>query len=249
MPQLNQIIALVNGAKGRAESDLTAVYHKLQADKLLVGLTRTYQPRDEEDGEFLPPESQRVQLRVKDALTRVAAIQTRLFDLVATQDYSNTDASASVVVDGKVILADVPVTHLLFLEKQLADLQTVVSKVPTLDPAYDWSYSEEADCMVTPPKETIKNKKVFRNHVQAEATKEHPAQVETYTEDVPVGTWTQILHSGAIPESERNAIRDRVRALRDAVVSAREQANTMEVTDTHVGEAIFGYVLNTGAQA
>ena len=248
MPQLNQIIALANGAKGRAESDLTAVYHKLQADKLLVGLTRTYQPRDEENGEPLPPESQRVQLKVAEALTQVAEIQTRLFDLVATQDEANTIARADVVVGDKVVLIGVPVTHLLFLEKQLTDLHTIVSKLPTLDPAYEWSYSEQADCMITPPKESIRTKKVFRNHVQAEATKEHSAQVQTYTEDVPVGTWTQILHSGAIAESERNALRDRVRALRDAVVTARQKANTLEVTDIHVGKPIFDYIL-TGAQA
>jgi hypothetical protein len=29
--------------------------------------------------------------------------------------------------------------------------------------------------------------------VKYDATKEHPAQTELFTKDVPVGTWTQIL--------------------------------------------------------
>ena len=33
-----------------------------------------------------------------------------------------------------------------------------------------------------------------------EATEKHPAQVETYTEDIKVGEWTMVKFSGAIPQ-------------------------------------------------
>jgi len=36
------------------------------------------------------------------------------------------------------LLADVPVTYLLFLEKQLTDLRTFVDKLPVLDPSVVW---------------------------------------------------------------------------------------------------------------
>ena len=246
--QLNQIIALANGTKARAAADLTVVYHMLAKEALLAGRTRHYQPRDE-DGEHLPAESQRVQVRVDDALSEVAAIQTKLFDLIATQDQANTEAKAAVIVDNEVILREVPVTHLLFLEKQLTDLHTVVAKLPTLDPAYEWTYNEAADCMATPPMESLRTKKLYRNHQVAAATKEHPEQVHLYNEDLPVGTWTQVLFSGAIPASKRNAIRDRVRALRDAVVSAREFANTREVEPVKIGKSVFDFVLGVQAQS
>lgn len=242
MTQLNQIIALAAGTKARAESDLTQVYHKLGKDALLAGLERTYRPRDEE-GDRLPPESQRVQLRVRDSLLEVARIQTRLFDVIAIQDDTNRHAVADVIIDGGTILRNVPAVHLLFLEKQLTDLHTVICKLPTLDPAYEWGYNSAANCMSTPPEERIRTQKELRNHRVAPATKEHPEQVQTFTQDIQVGTWTQTLFSGAIPEDEKNAMRDRVRALRDAVISARHVANATEVTSVEEGKAIFDFVL------
>lgn len=41
-----------------------------------------------------------------------------MFDVVATQDFANCQAKADVMVEGRVLIKDAPVTHLLFLEKQ-----------------------------------------------------------------------------------------------------------------------------------
>ena len=144
---------------------------------------------------------------------------TELFDIVATQDQANCIARANVTVDNVAVLKDVPVTTLLFLEKQLVDMHTFVEKLPTLDPGESWSYNPDVDHYASEPYQTSKTKKVMKNHVKAEATKEHPAQVETYTEDVIVGYWTTVKFSGAIPAKEKNEILDRVRKLQEAVKS------------------------------
>jgi len=248
MTQLNQIIALAAGTKARAESDLTQVYHKLGKDVLLAGREKTYRPKDEE-GDRHPPDSQRVQLKVADAMSEVARIQARLFDVIATQDQTNLEAVADVIVGDVHILSNVPAVHLLFLEKQLTDLHTVICKLPTLDPAYEWTYNAAAGCWSTPPTDTVRTQKVLGNHQMAPATKEHPEQVQTFTKDVQVGTWTQTLFSGAIPEDEKNAMRDRVRALRDAVISARHVANTTEVTPVEEGKSIFDFVLGVQTES
>src|SRR5581483_8802586 len=109
----------------------------------------------------------------------------------------------------------VPVTYLLFLEKQLVDLHTFVEKLPTLDPAKQWKFDNASDTWATEPVQTVKTKKVPRNHVKAEATDRHPAQVEVYHEDVLTGRWTTTEFSGAIPATERNALLDRVKKLQD----------------------------------
>jgi hypothetical protein len=85
---------------------------------------------------------------------------------------------------------------------------------------------------------------VPKTHVKYEATKEHPAQVEMYMEDVWVGTWTIVKSSGAIPAATRNAMLERVRKLLDAVKAAREEANGIEVKPQKVGAAILGYVFD-----
>ena len=95
---------------------------------------------------------------------------------------------------------------------------------------------------VSEPYQTSKTKKIMKNHVKAEATKEHPAQVETYTEDVVVGYWTTLKFSGAVPAKERNEMLDRVKKLQEAVKCAREEANGMEVESKKIGGAVLQYI-------
>lgn len=246
MAQVNQIIAVANGKKSRAQSGLGEIHHKLQHHELLTGISRTYQPRDD-DGEKLPSESKRVQYRVIDAITDATAIMGGVFDIVGTLDLANCTANADVVVDGDTILANVPVTHLLFLEKQLVDLHTFVSKLPTLDPAFKWVWNRESDTYSTEPVTTVRTKKVVRNHVLSEATKEHPAQVQTYHEDMVIGDWTKTDFSGAIPESSRKHMVNRVRQLQDAVKFAREKANSAEVVDLRTGKPVFEFIFGDTA--
>lgn len=242
MGKLNQVIAVLGGKKKAAAEALTVAYHKIQKGALFDGLSRTYQPKDEE-GERFPPETKTVQVTVADLVREVRAALTEAVDLVATQDRANTQAVADVRVEGSVVLGKVPVTHLLYLEKQLTDLETFVGKLPTLDPSETWVADEASGYWATRPSETVKTKKVPKAFVRYEATKEHPAQVETFHEDVVTGHWKTVKFSGAIPVPERSAILDRVRQLREAVVKAREEANGMEVLPVSTeGKAIFDFV-------
>src|SRR5437763_5612156 len=221
MPKLNQIIAIQAGKKSQAKESLTEAYHQLKKPELLSGLVRTYQPRDE-GGEPQPDERKLVQVKVNELITRVMRDLTEMFDVVATQDWANSQARADVVVEGRRLLEGVPVTHLLFLEKQLVDLRTFIEALPTLDAAEEWEYKPELDSYVSRSARSNRSKKVPRNHIKYEATKEHPAQVEMYMEDVWVGTWTTVKFSGAIPAAVRNAMLDRLRKLLESVKSARE---------------------------
>jgi hypothetical protein len=241
MARLNQIIAVEKGVKSRSFQELTEAHHALQKPALVAGISRTYQPKDEE-GETLPPESTRVQVKAEQMLRDTAGILTRLFDVTATKDWANCTARADVVVDGQTLLKQVPATYLLFLEKQLTDIHTFIKKLPTLDPAEAWHRDEAQDCWATEPVATVRTKKVPRNHVKAEATDKHPAQVEVYYEDVQVGTWRTTKFSGALPARRVNELLERVERLQEAVKFAREEANNAEVVDQKIGEAVFAYL-------
>ncbi|MFJ9472123.1 DUF7873 family protein [Streptomyces caniferus] len=241
MAKLNQIIAVEKGVKSKSHQDLTAAHHGLQKPALLAGISRTYQPKDEE-GEQLPPESTRVQVKAEDVLRETAATLTRLFDVTATKDWANCTARADVKVAGRTLLGQVPVSYLLFLEKQLTDVQTFIRKLPVLDASESWAQDPSTDAWKTEPVRTVRTKKVPRNHVKAEATDKHPAQVDVYYEDVPVGYWTTVKFSGALPARRVNELLDRVEKLQQAVKFAREEANGAEVTDERVGEVVFGYL-------
>lgn len=241
MAKLNQIIAVEKGVKSSSQRDLTDAYHAMQKPALLSGISRTYQPKDDE-GEQLPPESTKVQRRVQEVLRDVAATLTKLFDVTATKDVTNAVAKADVKVDGNTLLADVPVTYLLFLEKQLTDIHTLVKNLPVLDAGESWSFNESADCWATDPVRTNRTKKVPRNHVKAEATEKHPAQVEVYYEDIAVGYWTTVKFSGALPAKRVSEILERVDKVQQAVKFAREEANNTEVVDRKIGEKVFDYL-------
>lgn len=162
--------------------------------------------------------------------------------MTATKDWTNCVAHADIVVDGQTVASEVPVTYLLFLEKQLVDLHTFVKKLPVLDAAESWVRDESTDSWRTESVRTIRTKKVPRNHVKAEATDKHPAQVEVYYEDVAVGYWTTVKFSGALPAKRVNEILDRVVKLQTAVKFAREEANNTDAVDRRIGAAVFGYL-------
>jgi hypothetical protein len=241
MTRLNQIVAVEKGIKSRSFQELTDAHHALQKSSLLSGISRTYRPKDEE-GEQLPPESTKVQVKGEETIRQTAEILTKLFDVTATKDWANCTAKADIKVDGTTLIEGVPVSYLLFLEKQLVDLLTFVRKLPVLDAAESWDYDASADCWATDPVQTVRTKKIPRNHVKAEATEKHPAQVEVYYEDVTVGYWKTVKFSGALPAKRINELVERVEKLQQAVKFAREEANNTEVTQQKTGSAIFGYL-------
>jgi hypothetical protein len=239
--KLNQILAVEKGVKSDTQRKVTDAYHTIQKNALLSGISRTYQPVDDE-GEHLPAESTRVQVQAEDLLKQLGAALTRLFDVTATKDWANCVARADVTVDGTTLLENVPVTYLLFLEKQLVDLNAFVRRLPVLDASESWAQDPSTDAWKTEPVRTLRTKKVPRNHVKAEATDKHPAQVEVYYEDVPVGYWTTVKFSGALPARRVNELLARLEKLQQAVKFAREEANGVDVVDQRVGDAVFGYL-------
>jgi hypothetical protein len=242
MPKLNQINALVTGRKSETEKAVTDVYKLIQKDGLFAGFDRTYKPNDEEQGERLPAESQKVQQKTASLVDVARAKWIELWDLTLTQDTGNQQAKADVIVDGVTLLKDVPVTNLLFLEKQINDVETFISKLPTPDPAEEWSHDPAIGLLRSKPAQSIRTKKEPTRFEKAPATKEHPAQVEILYIDTPVGVWQKVLYSGCIPVDEKNAMLERVRKLKDAIKVAREQANLLEVERKKCGEALLTYV-------
>lgn len=237
--RLNQVIALSKTAKTQGENALTLAYHSLQkSGGPLSGIARTYQPRDD-DGEKLPPESTLLQLRAMELLTKTAPLVARQIDIIATNDAGNQHASANVMLDGEEVLTNVPVTTLIFLEKKLDGVLDVLAKLPVLDASESWHFDDSVRAHRTDPVQTVRTKKVPRNHVKAEATDKHPAQVELYYEDTVVGTWSTTKFSGAVSAAEKQALLTRASNLREAIKIAREEANSTVVEDVKLGDRVI----------
>lgn len=244
MTKLNQMVAVRKGLRARSEQAATAIYHQLQKPALYAGLARTYQPRAE-DGENLPAERQAVQRTVEGDLAKVAATLSDLFDVVATVDYGNREATADVVVDGEALIASAPVPFLIFLEKQLVDLRTIVGKVPTLAPEDVWEPDPLNGGARSAPAVTTRARKIPTAFTKAPATDKHPAQVEVFMRDEIVGDWTLTKFSGAVSAVRRDAILTKIDLAVDAVRKATEAANDIEVTPLRdMAGSLFEFLLS-----
>lgn len=246
-PKLHQVLAVEKGVKSRALRNLTEAYKSVQKPDFFNGMAKTYKANSE-DGDQFPPEHKKVQIIASELLKDTSRSLIELFDVTAQKDYANCGARADVTVEGESqpVLRDVPVTLLLFLEKQLTDLHTFVSKIPVLDPAEDWSFDGNANIYKTPSTLTTKTKKLQKPIVLHPPTKEHPAQTQLITEDVIVGHWETIKHSGSLPGPQRADLLERIEALNKAVKFAREAANAAEAPKREIGRAIFDYLFERG---
>ena len=240
--KLNQIIAVEKGVKSHTYSELTDFDKVCQKPDLFQGFSKSYEKKDE-DGESLPPESKKVQFRVAHILKALAVSLTEFFDITASKDWANTTAVADIEVGGQKLLESVPVTYLLFLEKQLTDLRTFFGHLPELDDTENWQQDMASGLYKTEPISTHRTKKVQRPVVLYDATKEHPAQTQLITEDILAGYWRTIKHSGGIPKTLKDGIVTRVDALIKSVKFAREEANGTDAERRTVGEKVFDYLL------
>lgn len=242
MPKLCEIIALTTGRKTEALKKITELHQLTQKPALFSGTHKTYQPRDEKDTETLPEERQEIQLRVPEVIAQAEKTMSNLYDLIVTQDTGNQSAVSDIVLaDGTAVVKNVPVTSLLYLEKQLDDLKKFYATLPTLDPAKPWQRDDANRChRATTVKTRTKRNKI--PIVLYDATDKHPAQTQLVEEDKIVGDYTSVELSGAITAAQKTKLLERVAALRDAVVLARERANQTPVEQRKAGEAIFKYL-------
>lgn len=240
--RLSQVIAIEKQIKSKVNSEGAELHKANQKPDLFNGMSRTYEKKDEE-GEDLPGEQKLVQQRAPENLQRWTSIWTELLDVVATKDWGNAGMTADLVVEGETLLEQVPVTYLIWLEKQLDDFRTFVGKLPVLDPGKSWRHEESSGLYVTEPVRTARHKKVPRVLLKVEATEHHPAQADVVHDDVLVGYWSNVSTSGAMPDSRRRQLLDRVDALKKAVKQAREEANSNKVDELQIGKKVADWIL------
>ena len=243
--KLHEVVAIRKGVKSRTYGELTNLHKKAQKGDLYSGMTREYKSKDD-DGEVFPSEDKKVQLMADDVLKRVRKLRKEFFDIEATQEFGNLEARADVKVDGEVILKDMPVTLLIFLEKELNDLGTFIRSMPTLDEAKNWQADPNSRIYRSETSVTHKTKKAQRPIVLYDAVikDDHaiPAQTQLITEDVVIGHWHTTYLSGALPAPRKDALLERLDILRKAVKRARSRGNDHEVERKEIGGKVLRWL-------
>lgn len=242
---LGQVVAIEADVRKAAKRKLTDAYHALDKPALLEGIRGEYAPAVD-GGEQLPGEELRVQATVEEMIAATRDVLANLFDVTAARDFTNSagDAKADIVVGEQTLVEDAPVPYILWLDRQLDDLQTFTERIPTHSPATTWELAEARGVYKSAPVKTSRQVQQHKVVTLAEATQHHQAQAQIVAEQVTAGTWTRIKYSGGVPVSRREEILRRIATLRASLHAAREQANRVQAVEPTVGARVLGYLFD-----
>jgi len=240
-PLLHEILAVEQEVKAKAERARNQLIETFRSKQThFTGIRRTFRPFsvDEKSGELggerLEAET-RLAKTVHEELAAALREVGKAVDLGFQLDEANTRARADIVVDGEVLIADVPATFLLQLERRLKEVRAVFKEAPTYDPVRLWSVDPSADkkhVLRAEPVTTIRKQRSRKYNVMVEATKEHPAQVDIVEIDDPVGEIRSYEWTGMLSTGKKSALLEHVDRLLGAVKQARSRANTVRVDKT-----------------
>lgn len=166
---------------------------------------------------------------VPDTLAYVWPFFSKALDLRLRKHATNQAAKSDLVLDGNVLMKDVPVDFLLDLEKELPQLRALFLGMPTLDPSVDWVKERDGVWKTREPRVTAKTEKIMYPVVLSPATAQHPAQVKEATKDVMVGTFHDTVTSGRATTQQKADVLDLCDRLIVAAKQARMRANSVEV--------------------
>jgi hypothetical protein len=183
---------------------------------------------------------------VPEKISYVNQAVGRNWDALLQLEEANTRAKADLVYDGQVLMKDVPATFLLGMESRLKAYRAFVLAAPTLEPSIKWEEDKAAGEGVfrSPALVSFKTEKKPRSTVLYEATKEHPAQIREWYEDIPSARIETTHKSGMISPNRKSAILRNTDKMIAAVKKARQRANGADVNgDLKISQAIFDTIL------
>lgn len=252
-PFLHEILAVEQDSKGNAErsrSQLIDMFRSKQSH--FTGMKRTYRPfsvdeeKGETSGEKVEAETRLVTTVAEELSNTLKNIQKSI-DLGYQIDEANTMARADIKVGDIVLAENVPATFLLQLEKRLREIRLVFKEIPCFDPVRIWSEDPGADkkhVLRAEPITTIRKMRTKKYKVMYEATKEHPAQVDIFEVDEPVGEIKSYDWSGMLSSRKKNELLEQVDTLLEAVKRARSRANEIEVDkEKKIAEKLISFLL------
>jgi hypothetical protein len=246
---LGQVIGVKKTHQQRDNTVGSELKRKLAAGNLTTGLNRAFAADSAEAAtkQKNANEYKAVGLRVEDALAEAAKASVEALDVIATQDATNTRAKADVVIGDEVLLKDVPISHLLFLEHYFGDWKGFLSVLPTLDPVINWTYDEGQRLWKSDTDKTRAYSKEPRPILLHPGTDKHPPQTQLIQDDVYIGEWERTLLSGAITEARKKQLLEKIGILLAAFKDAVAVANHTQATEVREGKRLLDFLLKEDA--
>lgn len=246
-PKLHELLAVegdLEGAFVKIQGETMSTFTKKQ--NLFMGSHKTLKMFDDtRSQENLVESHQEIVETVPDKLGYTSESVIRYLDAVLQKDATNQEAKADIIIDGKTIAKDLPATFLLGLESKLKKVRDYYLVIPTLSPGIKWVKDPtlgEGYYKAETPEQSMKSEKEIVSKILYEATKEHPAQIERWTEAKAVGIYSTEKTTSMLSPGEKSILIGRVDKLLQAVKKARQRANSTEVIKLTVGKELFAYI-------
>lgn len=246
MAKLHEILAVEGDLEGRSKVAIDETKKVLAKPAMFTGMTRTCVMFDSEDT-APPAEHQEMTTTVQQRLDYTNAFLSDWYDAVLSKDVTNCIAKADIVIEqtGETIASDVPVTFLLGLETKLKAVREIYSGAPTLQAGIRWDERTDLGKGVFSqhhPGKKLKTAKKFKHQVLYDATDKHPAQIEKWEEQVPVGEYTEEILSGMLTSARKAELLGRIDQLIQAVKKARQRANATDLEPRKIGKSLFDFI-------
>lgn len=243
--KLHEILAVENDLEKVATNVIEEAKNTFNKKaNLFQGQVKTAEMFDD-DVATPAPEVIKLEETVPSKLRYVGRAVARWLDVVLQKESTNQKAVADLVVDGRVLATAVPATFLLGLENKVKRLRDMYMSIPTLQPGIRWNPApdEGEDIFAAEdPIERFITSKQIKSTVLYEATKEHPAQIDKWTEDVKIGRYLVYPTSGMITPARKAEILDRLDRLGQAAKAARMRANAAEVEKVTIGQTLVDFI-------
>ena len=251
-PKLHEILAVEGDLAGRSEKmrDEAITTFTKRKDHFEGRVKRLRMFADGDKSlEGAGAEHKEMVTTVGEKLKYLRGSYIKYWDAVLQKEATNQEAKANLVVDGAVIAEDLPATFLLGMENRLKELRAVYDHIPTWTPGVKWVVAEgerKGVYRMEPDELSLKTKKMAMSKVLYDSTKEHPANIEKWFEDVPIGEFILTRTSGTLSPAQKSALLEKIETLIHAVKQARQRANATEVVKLNVGKKLFDYIHANG---
>jgi hypothetical protein len=171
----------------------------------------------------------------------------KYFDCLLQKEATNQTAVADLVVDGVVLAQKLPATLLLGWETRIKQIRELYEAIPTLQPGVAWEEDKNQRPGVFRAQNVEKAHKTeqrIQHKILVAADDHHPAQVEKWSEQVPVGIFTQERWSGMVSPAKKAELLEKIDTLLVAVKKARQRANQAEVVQGTVTQKLYEFIHN-----
>lgn len=248
MGKLYEVLAVEQALEGTFKTRAARVEQAFtkRPDMFLGFMRRLEMINDDRAAEEeLHREDKELEATVDARLDDVVPSAIRYFDAAYQKEAMNQKARANIVINEKIVAADVPVTFLLFLERRLEIIRKIFATIPCLDPSTKWVADDdrgEGIFRTSAEEITEKTEKAIVSKVLFDGNEHHAPQIEKWHEDRVVGKFRRVVWSGMYTEAMKALALERIDTLSSAVKKARSRANDIEVEAGAIGAKIMTFI-------